>query len=66
MFSTLPKTNFNILVTFILASANVSILDQSEKLSFGKDNILEFKSKSVDHIFSISRKYDLIVIISSL
>ena len=34
MFSTLPQTNFNFSVTFIL-SANAFNLDQSEILSFG-------------------------------
>ena len=37
MFSTLPKTNFNVLVIFILSSANDFILNQSKMLSFGKE-----------------------------
>ena len=36
MFSTLPKTNFNFLVTFNLSSANGFSLDQSKILLFGK------------------------------
>ena len=37
MLSSLPKTNFNSLVTFILSSANALSLDQSKILSFGKE-----------------------------
>ena len=37
MFSTLPKSNFNFWVTFILSSANAFNLDQSKNLSFGKE-----------------------------
>ena len=36
MFSTLPKTNFNFLVIFMLLSANAFNLDMYEKSSFGK------------------------------
>ena len=37
MFSTLPKTNFNFSLPFILSSANAFNLDQSKILSFGKE-----------------------------
>ena len=37
MFSTLPNTNFNFLVTFILSSAKALNLDQSKTLLFGKE-----------------------------
>ena len=37
MFSTLPKTNFSLSVTFILSSANAFDLDQSNMSSFGKE-----------------------------
>ena len=37
MFSTLPETNFNFSVTFILLSANAFNLDQSKILLFGKE-----------------------------
>ena len=37
MFSTLPTTNFNCSVSFILSSANVLNWDQSKILSFGKE-----------------------------
>ena len=36
MFSTLPKTNFNFSVTFILSSASDFNLDRSKNLTFGK------------------------------
>ena len=36
MFSSLPKTNFNSLLTFILSSANTLNLDQLKILSFCK------------------------------
>ena len=37
MFSTLPKTNFNFSVAFILSSAGALNLDQSKILSFGRE-----------------------------
>ena len=37
MFSNLPSTNFNFLVTLILSSANTLNWDKSEILSFGSD-----------------------------
>ena len=37
MFSTLPKTNFDFSVTFILSSANALNFDQSKVLLFGKE-----------------------------
>ena len=37
MFSTLPKTNFNISTTFILSSANAFNLNRSKISSFGKE-----------------------------
>ena len=37
MFFTLPKTTFNISVTFVLLSANAFNLDQSKILMFGKE-----------------------------
>ena len=37
MFSSLPKTNFNFSVTFILLSANAFNLDHFEILLFGKE-----------------------------
>ena len=37
MFSTVPKTNFKFLVTFILLSANAFNLDRSKILSVGKE-----------------------------
>ena len=37
MFPTLLKTYFNFLDTFILSSANAFNLDQSTKVSFGKE-----------------------------
>ena len=37
MFSNLPTTNFNFLVTLILSSANTLNWDKSEILSFGSD-----------------------------
>ena len=37
VFSTLPKTNFNFSVIFILSSAIALKLDQSRNLSFGKE-----------------------------
>ena len=36
-FSTLPKTNFNFSVTFILSSENVFNLDQSKNMLFGNE-----------------------------
>ena len=36
MFSIIPKTNLNFLVTFILSSASTLNLDQCKILSFGK------------------------------
>ena len=36
MFSTVPKTNFNFSVTFILLSANAFNLEESKILTFGK------------------------------
>ena len=35
MFSTLPKTDFNFSITFILSSANVLSFDQPKSLFFG-------------------------------
>ena len=40
MFSTLPETNFNLLVTIILSSANPFNLDPSKILSFDKQLIV--------------------------
>ena len=37
MFSTLPKSNFNFWVTFILSSTNDFNLDQCKNLSFGTE-----------------------------
>ena len=37
MFSTIPKTNFNFSVTFVLSSANAFNLDKSKILSYGKE-----------------------------
>ena len=37
MLSNLPKTNFNLSVTFILLSANAINLEQHKNLSFGKE-----------------------------
>ena len=37
MFSTLPKTDFNFSITFILSSANAVIFDQSKILSLSKE-----------------------------
>ena len=37
MFSTCPETNFSFSVTIILSSANTFDLNQSRKLSFGKE-----------------------------
>ena len=37
MFSTLPRSNLNFSVTFILSSANAFSLDQSKNLLFGKE-----------------------------
>ena len=45
MFSTLPKTNFNFSVTFIVLSANTFNLDQSKILLFGKG--LNLKAEEV-------------------
>ena len=39
MFSTLPKTNFDFLIEFILSVANVFNLNQFKILLFGKDLI---------------------------
>ena len=41
MFSTLPKTNFNFSVTFILLSASAFNLDQSKNLLYGKELIVQ-------------------------
>ena len=48
MFSTLPKANFEFLITFILSSALVTALnlDQSKKLLSGKELTLYPRSKS--------------------
>ena len=43
MFSTLPKTNFNLLVTFILSSANAFNLDRCNILSYGNQHFLLFQ-----------------------
>ena len=51
MFSTLPKTYFNILAMFILLSANALNLNQSDILSFGKE-LSHFNSKG--HIMAVS------------
>ena len=40
MFSTLPKTNFNFAVTFILSSASAFNLDQTEILWYDRVNPL--------------------------
>ena len=45
MFSTLPETNFNFWVTFILSSANAFNLDQYTNLLFGK----ELKAVLIQH-----------------
>ena len=45
MFSTLPRKNFNLPVTFILSSANAFNLDQSKNLSFGKELTLFYTTK---------------------
>ena len=46
-FSTLPKTNFNFSVTFILSSASVFNLEQSKYLLFGKElNYILFTAQS--------------------
>ena len=45
MFSTLPKPNFNSLLTFILSSANALNLDWSKILSFDKELNLYFTSQ---------------------
>ena len=47
--STLPKTNFNFSVTFILSSVNPFNLDQSKHLSFGE----EFRFLTVKHTITI-------------
>ena len=47
MFSTLPKTNFNFSVTFILSPAYAFKLDQSEILLFGKELSVTQNLKSV-------------------
>ena len=46
MFSTLPKTNFNFSLTFILSSANALNLDQSQISSFGKELICRLEMLS--------------------
>ena len=45
MFSTLPKINFNFLVTFILLFANALNLDWSKILLFGKELTRRFIRK---------------------
>ena len=37
MLVTLPKTNFNFSVTFVLSSVSAFNLEQSKYLSFGKE-----------------------------
>ena len=51
MFSTLPKTNFNFSVTFILSSAIAFNLDQSKNLPFGKElkKSLQYHSNQENH-----------------
>ena len=48
MFSTLPKTNFNFSVTFILSSASDFNLDRSKNLTFGKG--LNFADEGVSDL----------------
>ena len=50
MFSTIVKTNFNIWVTFILASANGFNLDQSKILSFGKELNIGLLGKKLENL----------------
>ena len=52
MFSTLPKTNFNFSVTFILSSANALKLDQSKILLFGK-GLKAFADDNVNMMISV-------------
>ena len=47
MFSTHPKTNFTVSVTFILSSANAFSLGQSTNLSFGKELTRKLLQNSV-------------------
>ena len=49
MFSTLPETNFTFSVPFILSSASALNLNQSEKLSFGKDLTLDLESQTFNY-----------------
>ena len=46
MFSTLPKTNFNISFKFNLTSTKALNLDQSKILLLGKDLTLSFTTES--------------------
>ena len=55
MFSSLPKTNFNSLVTFIMLSANAFNLDQSKILSFAKE--LKYKIARSVHQISLESSY---------
>ena len=52
MFSTLRKSNFNFLVTFILSIANAFNLDQSRIFWFGKEltvaQVIKFVLKRVN------------------
>ena len=54
MFSSLIKTNQNILVSFILSSANVFNFVESKGLSFGKDLMFRIRFK----MSSASAKFD--------
>ena len=50
MFSTLPQTNFNFSVAFILSSASAFNVDQSISLSFGKELNLYHTTQSLDDL----------------
>ena len=49
MFSSLPKTNFNSLVTFILSSVNAFNLDHCKILLFGKE-LTTLKQRAFENI----------------
>ena len=51
LFSTLPNTNFNLLLIFILSSANTLNSDQSKILLFGSVNELALKKKKIVTFF---------------
>ena len=54
MFSTLPETNFNVSVRFILSSASALNLDQSKNLSFGKKLIIKITPTSDIYMYNVT------------